>query len=425
MSRTDNVGVSRTLNAAPVGAPNAAIPSMPFGNLLLVGSCTLLFLCQQALQIPLSAVCIDPELQISSNTYRLFTAPFFHVNLVHIFANMIVLLDIGPPLERRLGSFLFLFIVFLMICVSGVFRAILAMSVRVALTPFEMSTRAPLLPLLSYIRRQTHACAVGFSGVLFAFLVIHVHQFVATDILWILGVVPCPSRFYPLALLVLLQLMVPAVDLCGHLAGMLVGYTYVRGWLWPLLVQLIPGGFIRNLDEILGSRITVWAAKPSDEEGNMMRSNRFHPSTTATSFSSMFENGARFFESLLRRVLPSRRSSQTRMQNNLDESVESGIAAEVNTDRNQDVILYADTHETETQAPVEQLVRAGYQPNDAFEALAEVQGDVVAARLIIDTRLTAQLVEIGFDSTDIEHALHSGCPKTITAIVEWISSLEH
>jgi hypothetical protein len=30
-----------------------------------VGSCTLLFLCQQALQIPLSAVCIDPELQIS------------------------------------------------------------------------------------------------------------------------------------------------------------------------------------------------------------------------------------------------------------------------------------------------------------------------------------------------------------------------
>jgi membrane associated rhomboid family serine protease len=43
--------------------------------------------------------------------YRLMSAPWFHYGVLHILFNMLSVIAIGPPLERRIGTLAFFWIV--------------------------------------------------------------------------------------------------------------------------------------------------------------------------------------------------------------------------------------------------------------------------------------------------------------------------
>ena len=62
------------------------------------------------------------------------------------------------------------------------------------------------------------ACAVGFSGTLFALLVVSVAQHPASRHS-VLGIVNLPARWVPLVVLALSQLLMPTASLVGHVAG--------------------------------------------------------------------------------------------------------------------------------------------------------------------------------------------------------------
>ena len=74
-----------------------------------------------------------------------------------------------------------------------------------------------LLDDMSFIKQHS----VGFSGVLFALVVVDIHK---SDVPTrsVMGFVSVPARWYPWALLVLLQLMIPNVSFLGHFSGILL-----------------------------------------------------------------------------------------------------------------------------------------------------------------------------------------------------------
>jgi hypothetical protein len=61
-------------------------------------------------------------------------------------------------------------------------------------------------------------CSVGFSGIVLALLVMHVESLQEAS-LSVFGLFDVPRRAYPLVLLLLWQLVVPASSFIGHLAG--------------------------------------------------------------------------------------------------------------------------------------------------------------------------------------------------------------
>ncbi len=69
--------------------------------------------------------------------------------------------------------------------------------------------------------------AVGFSGVLFA-LTVQESFLGAGSSRSLFGLVNVPSKLYPWAMLVAMQLILPGVSFEGHLAGLLVGALHVR-----------------------------------------------------------------------------------------------------------------------------------------------------------------------------------------------------
>ncbi|KAK4533911.1 hypothetical protein CCYA_CCYA20G4793 [Cyanidiococcus yangmingshanensis] len=396
---------------------------LPFGTLLVTSGCAVIFLMQQFFRIPFSAVCLEPGLQMPQNAYRILTAPFFHLNWVHILSNMSVFLDVGPALERRFGSLLFICLILFMTVASGIMHEALAWTF-LSLMNNQLWTKGAEQPrwMLS-LATISRGCSVGFSGVLFALLVIRVYEIPASEVIWILDTVPCPARLYPVVLLILLQLLLPAVSFFGHLGGLLCGYSYARGWFWPWLFRVIPGQLIQSMDEKLSLWIPNWAKQPEGALFGGPYPNERDTGTIALALQNFIERWADSiharFNTLHARAgsLYSNGTRSNRFHELYSNSTESS------NHRSRDVVIYTDNNEDDSQTEMEVLVRAGYDPIEVTEALAIGEGDTATARLLIDTRLSAQLREMGFDSIDIENALSSGCPKNVTAIVDWINSL--
>jgi len=76
-------------------------------------------------------------------------------------------------------------------------------------------------------------CAVGFSGVIFALLVVNIYiQNSSNEDRSIFGFFTLKAQLYPWVLLILLQLLIPGrVSFIGHLCGILVGYGYSFGYI--------------------------------------------------------------------------------------------------------------------------------------------------------------------------------------------------
>jgi len=121
----------------------------------------------------------------------------------------------GPSLERSVGTVAFAYVTILFAVLGGGVHALAGAAAGHG--------------------RQLE-CAAGLSGVLFALIVVDSHL-TSAPTRSLFGVLSVPTRWYPLALLGVLQLLLPTASVAGHLSGVLVGYAFVWGWLNRLLLS--------------------------------------------------------------------------------------------------------------------------------------------------------------------------------------------
>ena len=142
--------------------------------------------------------------------WRVFSA-FVHSGIIHIALNMIAFLGFGRSLEHEIGSLPLSYLILLFVVLSeGLTTAISFAANAVGYSSFLFE------------------CGVGFSAVIFALLVVDT-KVNAVERRSIFGLFYVPSQWYPWALLLLLQLMLPNVSFVGHLSGLLAGYAYTSG----------------------------------------------------------------------------------------------------------------------------------------------------------------------------------------------------
>ena len=159
--------------------------------------------------------------------WRLFTGATAHFDVWHFGMNMMTLTSLGTALEHKtIPSIMFLIINLSMILYTGilwwVFQSLL---LRIRRVPAEANRPHP---------------TVGYSGVLFAWLVVlSLEQGTVCPVFFLPQL--CFSSVHiwngvsihpgPLIQLILMQLVLPRASWTGHLAGIVVGFVYQ----WRLL----------------------------------------------------------------------------------------------------------------------------------------------------------------------------------------------
>ncbi|HET6988499.1 MAG TPA: rhomboid family intramembrane serine protease [Kribbella sp.] len=126
---------------------------------------------------------------VESEPWRLMTSAFTHVQIFHIFANLFMLWQLGPPLEQMLGRLRFL-ILYLLSALGG--------SVAVW--------------LLAAPGSATLGASGAVLGLIGALLVVHRAR--GLDVTWIIGYV---------AITAVLSILVPNISWQGHLGGFVTG----------------------------------------------------------------------------------------------------------------------------------------------------------------------------------------------------------
>ncbi|PNW88909.1 hypothetical protein CHLRE_01g050350v5 [Chlamydomonas reinhardtii] len=166
-------------------------------------------------------VCLSPyETVVHYEVYRLLTSVLVHGGLLHVTFNMLAFVPMACSLERLVGTVQFTYLLLLMTVLAGlVFTA----------TSF-------LLFFSHVLPAAMRQCAIGFSGVIFGLIVVDNAQS-ASSHRSIFGLFTVPAAYYPWALLLFWQLLMPSVSFIGHLAGVLVGAAWVGGYLRPLALS--------------------------------------------------------------------------------------------------------------------------------------------------------------------------------------------
>ncbi len=168
---------------------------------------------------PLNLFSINPYLVIYNyEFYRIISSAFVHSGLLHIFFNMMSLLQIGTILEIQFGTLQFLVVTLWLVILS---------STLYVLFSYILSLAFNNISWLYY-------SSVGFSGVLFSYAIIETyHSNMPTRSVF--GLFEVPSKVYPWVLLVILQIMLPNVSWLGHVSGIIVGLLLLSGSLQFLL----------------------------------------------------------------------------------------------------------------------------------------------------------------------------------------------
>lgn len=176
--------------------------------------CIVLFLFRVS-QPNLGAVCLLPASVVARlQIYRIATAPFFHGGFFHILFNIIAWMIVARDYEKYSGTLASLYTIFVLL---------------IPLMAVLHCGAAYLIDAIAGTSARLE-CAVGISGVLFALLVINVERSGGTSVS-IFGLFNMPTRWYPLALAGVLQLLSPGLSLMGHLSGIVMGYLVSFGHL--------------------------------------------------------------------------------------------------------------------------------------------------------------------------------------------------
>ena len=194
--------------------------SLPLGTRGVFVTCVALYVTGVLLGFDdFAQICMAPSWVLrDGQVYRMFTSVLFHGSVLHLAFNMMAFVPMASSLERLLGTVQFTYILVLFTLLASIFHVGLA---------FIGGT-------LGY--PSMHECAIGFSGVIFGVIVVDTHLSSVAQ-RSIFGFFTVPSQWYPLSLLIFLQVLMPSVSFVGHLSGLLAGLTYVRGHLNPLLLR--------------------------------------------------------------------------------------------------------------------------------------------------------------------------------------------
>eukprot|EP00899_Mesostigma_viride_P023572 jgi/Mesvir1/439/Mv11318-RA.2 len=166
-------------------------------------------------------VCMAPRFVVRDwQVYRVLTSPFFHAGVLHLAFNMLAFVPMSSSLERAAGSVRTAHMMLLFATLAGLLHALVVY----------------LLASVTGHPGWAAECAVGFSGIIFALLVVDTAMSGVSH-RSIFGFFQVPAKWYPWALLVFFQLLVPRASAMGHLAGLLLGEAYVRGYLNRLLLS--------------------------------------------------------------------------------------------------------------------------------------------------------------------------------------------
>ena len=194
--------------------------SLPLGTRGVFVTCVALYVTGVLLGFDdFAQICMAPSWVLrDGQVYRMFTSVLFHGSVLHLAFNMMAFVPMASSLERLLGTVQFTYILVLFTLLASIFHVGLAF----------------IGGALGYA--SMHECAIGFSGVIFGVIVVDTHLSSVAQ-RSIFGFFTVPSQWYPLSLLIFLQVLMPSVSFVGHLSGLLAGLTYVRGHLNPLLLR--------------------------------------------------------------------------------------------------------------------------------------------------------------------------------------------
>lgn len=123
---------------------------------------------------------------------------------------MSALFQLGPACENHFGTSIFLFLTLWSLVLAGtLYCATFWMLAMIFDDPGQMQTGA-----------------VGYSGILFTYSIIE--SFHASEpTRSICGVISVPTKLYPLILLVLISVILPAISFTGHLCGVVAGLILI------------------------------------------------------------------------------------------------------------------------------------------------------------------------------------------------------
>jgi membrane associated rhomboid family serine protease len=143
--------------------------------------------------------------------WRLFTGTYMHTGIFHLAMNMMSFTFLGTTLETSLGTLSYFYHIFIF--------GIVCCLVHIAIAYVMYAGGRPA---------EVHTHALGFSGILFALIVIDIHLS-GGDQRSVFGLFLVPSWGYPWVMLVIMSLILPGVSFWGHFAGLAVGYLYQFG----------------------------------------------------------------------------------------------------------------------------------------------------------------------------------------------------
>ena len=159
------------------------------------------------------------DVLVRGQLFRVATSTFLHGGALHLGMNMLSTVAIGASLERSVGSTRMASYVAWAVPLCGACSCLFALGCS-AVTGDSRYARQPSL---------------GFSGVLFALACSECARCPSAT-RSVFGLVEVPSRLYPWALLVAMQLIVSNASFLGHLGGLVVGSLEAGGfleWLAP------------------------------------------------------------------------------------------------------------------------------------------------------------------------------------------------
>nr|XP_057936096.1 rhomboid-related protein 4 [Doryrhamphus excisus] len=161
---------------------------------------------------PLMQACVSvKQAYLLKDWRRLLLSPVHHADDMHLYFNMVSFLMKGIRLERRLGSVWFSYV----LSVFSLLIGVVYVGLEAALTE------------LTQDQSYSNACAVGFSGVIFALKVLSNHYYPG-GVTYVMGF-PVSNRYASWVELVLIHITAPGTSLIGHLSGILVGLLYTSG----------------------------------------------------------------------------------------------------------------------------------------------------------------------------------------------------
>jgi hypothetical protein len=153
---------------------------------------------------------------------------------------MMALMSLGWVLEVRLGSLHLVFTTITLTFISSLLHLLIIFI---------------LLDLIGWTDAMwtLNACGAGYSGILFAYMILSCHYGPVNQSLF--GMYSIPSKFYPWLLLFITAFLFPGSSFLGHLTGIFAGYIFV----YAILYTRPFNRFVKWAEQrIVPSRVSAW-----------------------------------------------------------------------------------------------------------------------------------------------------------------------